>query len=170
MRHQLFGSGPWANTVYLSFKSKLIMPMKRGQAQFAMTRLHIYLAPIMLRRTKETVIDGKPILNLPPKTIEVVKTDFYDEDEREFYRSIAEKMTKIVNKFVRAGTVMNNYTSMLVAILRMRQACNHPHLSKRRADSYWHIIDMHIDSYERNCASGQGRHCDNTAAQSGRPR
>lgn len=34
-----------------------------------------------------TLIDGEPIINLPPKTIELKKVDF-SKEERDFYRSL----------------------------------------------------------------------------------
>lgn len=52
--------------------------MKRGQTQLAVKRLHYILAAVMLRRTKGTLIDGKPLIVLPPRTIHIVKTDFED--------------------------------------------------------------------------------------------
>jgi hypothetical protein len=37
-----------------------------------------------MRRTKDTLIDGKPLLQLPEKKVEVLEEDF-DEDERILY-------------------------------------------------------------------------------------
>lgn len=109
----------------------------------AIKRLHVYLAPIMLRRTKDTEIDGKPILNLPPREVHEIKTDFFDEDERTFYKHVAEKVSVTINKYLKGNSVIN-YTSVLTGILRMRQACNHPHLSECSLAPSYTSTDQHI--------------------------
>jgi SNF2 family DNA or RNA helicase len=38
-----------------------------GEGTLAVTRLRNILRPVMLRRTKESAIDGAPILALPPR-------------------------------------------------------------------------------------------------------
>ncbi|KAF7373229.1 SNF2 family DNA-dependent ATPase [Mycena sanguinolenta] len=83
--------------------------------------------PLLLRRTKNSTLEGKPILSLPPKDIELVKLQFSDE-EREIY-DLFEKRSKIrLNRFIRAGTLVKNHAAVLVMILRLRQLCCHPHL------------------------------------------
>jgi hypothetical protein len=37
-----------------------------------------------MRRTKDTLIDGKPLLQLPEKKVDIAEEDF-DEDERALY-------------------------------------------------------------------------------------
>lgn len=108
----------------------LLDPMKRGNSGVAIKRMQFYLSGIMLRRTKDTKIDGKPIFTLPPRNVNVIKTDFYDHEERIFYDKIQAKGVGTIGKYEKAGTIMNNITSILTAILRMRQACAHPHISE----------------------------------------
>nr|GAT50264.1 SNF2 family DNA-dependent ATPase [Mycena chlorophos] len=96
-------------------------------APLAGSRAQVILKPLMLRRTKNSTLEGEPILKLPPKDIKLVKLRFSDE-EREIYDSF-EKKTKIrLNRFLRAGTVVKNHAAILVMILRLRQLCCHPHL------------------------------------------
>lgn len=45
-------------------------------------RAQAILAPLLLRRTKNSTLEGEPILKLPPKEIQLVKLDF-SVDERE---------------------------------------------------------------------------------------
>lgn len=94
----------------------------------AMGKLRVLLKAIMLRRMKNSEIDGKPILNLPAKTEEVVHSVF-SEDERSFYTDLQTKTQTQFNKYLRAGTVGKNYSNVLVLLLRLRQACCHPHLN-----------------------------------------
>lgn len=94
----------------------------------AMGALRALLKAIMLRRMKTSKLDGKPLLNLPPKTEETSHAVF-SEDERSFYNQLESKTQITFNKYQRAGTVGKNYTNILVLLLRLRQACCHPHLN-----------------------------------------
>lgn len=93
----------------------------------AMRKLQAVLKAILLRRSKTSEIDGKPIITLPEKTEEIQHVAF-DEDQEAFYSAL-ESRTKIqFNKYLRANTVGKNYSNILVLLLRLRQACCHPHL------------------------------------------
>lgn len=94
----------------------------------AMHRLRALLKAIMLRRKKDSMLDGKPILRLPPKTEEVVYAEL-STDERDFYNQLEKKSQVLFNKYLRENTVGKNYSSILVLLLRLRQACCHPHLN-----------------------------------------
>ncbi|OAQ89588.1 SWI/SNF family DNA-dependent ATPase Ris1 [Purpureocillium lilacinum] len=94
----------------------------------AMERLRALLRAIMLRRKKDSELEGKPILNLPDKSEEVVHADLC-EDERHFYKQLEEKSQVQFSKYLRDGSVGKNYSNILVLLLRMRQACCHPHLN-----------------------------------------
>ncbi|KAG5950986.1 hypothetical protein E4U53_004047 [Claviceps sorghi] len=94
----------------------------------AMDRLRALLKAVMLRRKKNSKIDGKPILELPPKTEQIVYAKL-STDERDFYKQLEEKAQVLFSKYLREGTVGKNYSSILVLLLRLRQACCHPHLN-----------------------------------------
>ncbi|PBP21786.1 hypothetical protein BUE80_DR007178 [Diplocarpon rosae] len=93
----------------------------------AMTKLQALLKAILLRRTKKSQIDGKPIITLPEKTEEIQHVVF-DEHEQEFYTALETKTQLVFNKYMKSGTVGKNYSNVLVLLLRLRQACCHPHL------------------------------------------
>ena len=92
-----------------------------------MRKLRAVLKAIMLRRMKNSEIDGKPILTLPPKT-QLDDHVVFSEDELKFYNELEAKSQVQFNKYLRAGTVGKNYSNILVLLLRLRQACCHPHL------------------------------------------
>ena len=94
----------------------------------AMQQLRIVLKAIMLRRMKDSKIDGKPILQLPPKT-EVVQNCVFSNDEWNFYKELETTSQVTFSRYLRAGTVGKNYSHVLVLLLRLRQACCHPHLN-----------------------------------------
>ncbi|GAA6028669.1 hypothetical protein JCM8097_007339 [Rhodosporidiobolus ruineniae] len=123
---------------YSEFKAKIADPLKNEKRQkLAFARLSVVLKAIMLRRKKTDMVDGRPLLKLPKREIIEVKTPFLDPDEAEFYKAIEDKMQLQMNKFIKAGTVMENYIQVLLKLLRMRQACNHPGLitGDREADN-----------------------------------
>lgn len=94
-------------------------------------KLQTVLAPVMLRRRKDSKkADGTPIVNLPKKTISVVEAQF-TPDEAEFYTQLETRMAKRFKKFADEGAVYDNYTNVLVMINKLRQACNHPHLATK---------------------------------------
>ncbi|EGR53060.1 uncharacterized protein TRIREDRAFT_74323 [Trichoderma reesei QM6a] len=94
----------------------------------AMHRFRALLKAIMLRRKKDSELDGKPILVLPAKREQVIYADL-SQDERDYYDQL-EKASKVTfNKYLREGSVGKNYSSILVLLLRLRQACCHPHLN-----------------------------------------
>lgn len=81
----------------------------------------------MLRRTKESKLHGKKILQLPPKTIDMVELDF-TEEERAIYTAIETAARIKVNKWYKAGTLLKQYHVVLVMLTRLRQFCCHPWL------------------------------------------
>jgi SNF2 family DNA or RNA helicase len=99
----------------------------QGQSERAMRKLQALLKAILLRRMKTSLIDGKPLITLPPKTEEITHVVF-SEDEQAFYNGLESKSRIQFNKYLRANTVGKNYSNILVLLLRLRQCCCHPHL------------------------------------------
>lgn len=85
------------------------------------------LRAIMLRRTKDSKIDGESILDLPPKTIEETHVVF-NVDQQAFYNNLEHKSQMLMNRYEQNNTIGKNYANILVLLLRLRQACCHPHL------------------------------------------
>ncbi|KAL6538643.1 hypothetical protein OROGR_012631 [Orobanche gracilis] len=87
------------------------------------------LLSVSLLKHQSTFIDGEPIINLPPKTIELKKVDF-SMDERNFYCRLEADSRAQFAESAAAGTVKQNYINILLMLLRLRQACDHPLLVK----------------------------------------
>ncbi|KAF5703670.1 DNA repair RAD16 [Fusarium mundagurra] len=94
----------------------------------AMDKLQALLKAIMLRRKKSSKLNGKPILVLPEKTEEIIYAELSPE-ERDFYSQLEKHARVQFSKYLRDGTVSKNYSNILVLLLRLRQACCHPHLN-----------------------------------------
>ncbi|XP_059649855.1 helicase-like transcription factor CHR28 [Cornus florida] len=114
--------------VFKSFCYTIKIPISRNSLH-GYKKLQAVLRAIMLRRTKGTLIDGEPIINLPPKTIHLIKVDFSAE-ERTFYRKLEAESRSKFKAYAAAGTVNQNYANILLMLLRLRQACDHPFLVK----------------------------------------
>ncbi|KAJ3273492.1 hypothetical protein HDV01_004412 [Terramyces sp. JEL0728] len=84
---------------------------------------------LTLRRTKNELVDGKPLITLPEKLDTVLMLDMAPF-EREKYNRIHERGKAIFESLKENGTVMKNYIMILKSILLMRQACLHPDLVK----------------------------------------
>ncbi|XP_073058649.1 helicase-like transcription factor CHR28 isoform X1 [Primulina eburnea] len=114
--------------VFKTFCEHLKTPIHKNPKD-GYKKLQAVLKTIMLRRTKGTLLDGEPIIDLPPKTIEMKKVDFSHE-ERDFYSRLEAESRAQFAVYAAAGTVKQNYVNILLMLLRLRQACDHPLLVK----------------------------------------
>ena len=113
----------------------------------------------MLRRRKTDIVNGKPLIELPERHLSIVPCDF-DEDERQFYLALENKIDEAMQKFVKNNEVMKNYTNVMLLLLRLRQgeytitsttlpfcvlmigeACNHPSLVSKNYNTDREAID-----------------------------
>ncbi|XP_076940885.1 helicase-like transcription factor CHR28 [Bidens hawaiensis] len=120
-------------SVYKKFCTQIKAPIQRNP-NLGYKKLQVILKTIMLRRTKGTLLKGEPIISLPPKTIILKRVDFSAE-ERSFYHSLEAEARALFEKYAAAGTVKENYVNILLMLLRLRQACDHPLLVKRCGSS-----------------------------------
>lgn len=114
------------------FRFDFVTPLKNGRDevyQKSMRMLQTLCRAIMLRRTKTSKHQGRPILVLPERTTDVEHSEF-NEDESSLYQALESKTAVQFNKYLKSGTVGRSYTAILVLLLRLRQACCHPHLIK----------------------------------------
>ncbi|XP_021313314.1 helicase-like transcription factor CHR28 isoform X5 [Sorghum bicolor] len=112
--------------VYKQFCTMIKIPISRNPTN-GYKKLQVVLKTVMLRRTKATMLDGKPIISLPPKTVSLKTVDFTGE-ERAFYNTLEVESREQFKEYAAAGTVKQNYVNILLMLLRLRQACDHPHL------------------------------------------
>ncbi len=118
------------------FSKDFSRPLKRkyeAGRDRAMDQLQALLRALLLRRTKTSKIDGKPILQLPAKTT-IENRAVFSEDELTFYQSLEAKAQIQFNKYVQNGSIGRNYSNALVLLLRLRQACCHPYLVSKSGD------------------------------------
>ncbi|KAH9604057.1 hypothetical protein KSS87_012266 [Heliosperma pusillum] len=113
-------------SVYKSFCSMVKFPIVKDPIN-GYKKLQAVLKTIMLRRTKGTLLDGEPIINLPPKSVKLKKVEF-SQEERDFYTRLEADSRAQFQAYAASGTVKQNYVNILLMLLRLRQACDHPFL------------------------------------------
>ncbi|KAF3002400.1 hypothetical protein E8E13_002570 [Curvularia kusanoi] len=114
------------------FNSAFSKPLRNPNAptrKAAMQRVQVLLKSIMLRRQKDSIVDGQIVTKLPPKHLSKDEVKFSDE-EMAIYKALETKSQIQLNKYLEKGTLSANYANVLVLLLRLRQACCHPHLIK----------------------------------------
>ena len=113
------------------FRDEIKNPLeKRHEAgrKNAMKKLQALIRAVMLRRTKNSQLDGKPIITLPPRTTDIVTREF-EKDQNDFYKAVESNAQAIFNKYLKEGSVMRNYSHVLTLLLRLRQITDHPTLA-----------------------------------------
>lgn len=84
-----------------AYAPRVLLPMYGGQGHrlhaicqapwnlfIPHARIHVPISqPVLLRRTKRTIIDGRPLLSLPEKRIELTTLTFSKQEE-EFYQQL----------------------------------------------------------------------------------
>jgi len=87
----------------------------------SMSKLRFILQATTLRRTKSTLVNGKPLLSLPNKTIETQKLNMTNE-ERLFYEKLEKHMrNNFGNLYNKTGDDSSIFVKSLVLLLRLRQ-------------------------------------------------
>ncbi|CAO2043836.1 unnamed protein product [Urochloa humidicola] len=122
---------------FSSFRCMIKNPISRNATR-GYKKLQTVLRIVLLRRTKEMLLDGEPIIKIPPKTIQLSKIDFTKE-ERAFYLNLEEssrQTLKASDEFIK-----KNYVHILALLSQLRQACNHPFLLKGK-QSFRHSIGL----------------------------
>ncbi|WFD02749.1 DNA repair protein rad16 [Malassezia obtusa] len=118
---------------HISFWNFFILrPIQRdgteeGDGQEAFAHLRLLLDRIMLRRTKLERADD---MGLPPRTVQV-RRDYFNDEEEELYQSLYTSTTRKFSTYLDQGTVLNNYSNIFSLLTRMRQMANHPDLVLR---------------------------------------
>lgn len=119
--------------------------LEKKNPTLAVSRLQAVITSFLLRRMKNSMLDGKRLIELPDKTISLIKLEF-SEEEREIYKMVEARTQANFNRYLRAGTVLKNYSQVLVLLLRLRQICAHPSLIQEDGAAYMAPGEVDDDS------------------------
>ncbi|KAK5671522.1 hypothetical protein QVD99_002226 [Batrachochytrium dendrobatidis] len=122
---QFLKQDPYSN--YEVFKQKILKPLKSHilkDREAAMAQVKLVLRGLLLRRTKNTLVDGKPVVTLVSRELKTRLLDFTSK-ERAFYDGLLNSIKK---------EAKDQQGNILTYILKLRQACNHFSLIGSTAD------------------------------------
>ncbi|BDA41061.1 Helicase-like transcription factor CHR28 [Coccomyxa sp. Obi] len=108
---------------HAAFKSMLKEPLQCDPTHGGKL-LRAALQGVLLRRTKASRLEGRPLVELPERQVELVRLRF-SASERSAYDELQRSSMAQIKAFKGARA---NYMNMLLLLLRLRQACNHPWL------------------------------------------
>jgi SNF2 family DNA or RNA helicase len=126
---------------------------KRMESRNAREREHVFkqfqtvLGVVLLRRAKHDKIDGRPVIELPPREVRVVELKF-SPDELDFYRKMERNAVTSLQKFAADGGIMANYLNVLLLLLRLRQVCSHPSLCQWTANAGYVFTEEELDAVD----------------------
>ncbi|EPE26055.1 P-loop containing nucleoside triphosphate hydrolase [Glarea lozoyensis ATCC 20868] len=121
---------PWSNFSF--WKTFITVPFESKDFMRALDVVQTVLEPLVLRRTKDMKTPaGEALVPLPLKTINIVDIEL-SQPEREVYDHIFTRAKRNLAANMEAGTVMKAYTSIFAQILRLRQSCCHPILTRNQ--------------------------------------
>ncbi|KAJ9291414.1 hypothetical protein DTO021C3_1214 [Paecilomyces variotii] len=122
---------PWSNFSF--WKTFITVPFESKDYVRALNVVQTVLEPLVLRRTKTMKTpDGEALVPLPTRKITIEEVEL-SEQEREIYDYIYTRAKQTFNTNVEAGTLLKSYSTIFAQILRLRQTCCHPILTRNKA-------------------------------------
>jgi DNA repair protein RAD5 len=121
---------PWSNFSF--WKTFITVPFESKDFIRALNVVQTVLEPLVLRRTKDMKTpEGEALVPLPPRKIIVEEVEL-SKTEREVYDFIFTRAKRAFNDSLQAGTLLKSYTTIFAQILRLRQSCCHPVLTRNK--------------------------------------
>ena len=121
---------PWSNFSF--WKTFITVPFESKEIGRALNVVQTVLEPLVLRRTKDMKTpEGEALVPLPTKSITIEEVEL-SKTEREVYDLIFTRAKRAFNESVAAGTLLKSYTTIFAQILRLRQSCCHPILTRNK--------------------------------------
>ena len=121
---------PWSNFSF--WKTFITVPFESKDFIRALNVVQTVLEPLVLRRTKDMKTpDGEALVPLPPRKITVEEIEL-SKTEREVYDFIFTRAKRAFNDSLQAGNLLKSYTTIFAQILRLRQSCCHPVLTRNK--------------------------------------
>ena len=96
-----------ASNDWSRFNQEFAKPLRNNHPQTrkrAMQRVQVLLKSLMLRRQKDSTVDGQIVCKLPPKHLSKEAVEFSDE-EMAIYKALETKSQIQLNKYLEKGTL-----------------------------------------------------------------
>ncbi|GMK59160.1 hypothetical protein CspeluHIS016_0701750 [Cutaneotrichosporon spelunceum] len=143
---------PWG--LYSFFRSFVTIPFLNQEPK-AINVVQFILESCLLRREKDMRDkDGRLVVDLPPKTVDVQVLDF-SRTEREIYKQLENRARKRFIELDADGKAMSHYTSILAMLMKLRQCVDHPLLVMSKGGDEDESGDKFLDA-EAGDGTGEG--------------
>ncbi|ORY31955.1 SNF2 family N-terminal domain-domain-containing protein [Naematelia encephala] len=126
---------------------KEISSNQRKRPKLASKRVQAILRTCSIRRHKESTLNGRRLLELPPKET-IVDELLFSPEERQIYNAVEARAQVRFNKYLKAGTVLKHYSVILALLMRLRQICCSPLLLRRNPNDPSHPHDLRVSDEE----------------------
>ncbi|WVQ72424.1 hypothetical protein IAR50_001976 [Cryptococcus sp. DSM 104548] len=134
---------PWGE--YSFFRSFVTVPFL-NQDPKALNVVQYILETCLLRREKTMRDkDGRLIVDLPPKHVEIKVLEF-SKPERLIYKFLEERAKKKFIELDADGRALANYTSILAMLMKLRQCVDHPLLVLGKSGSDSELAEQILES------------------------
>jgi DNA repair protein RAD5 len=121
---------PWQSFSF--WKTFITVPFESKEFVRALNVVQTVLEPLVLRRTKDMKTpEGEALVPLPSRTINIEEVEL-SQTERDVYDLILTRAKRAFNESLQSGTLMKSYTTIFAQILRLRQSCCHPVLTRNK--------------------------------------
>ncbi|KAL3232652.1 DNA repair protein RAD5 [Nakaseomyces bracarensis] len=112
---------PWSQIGY--WKMFITTPFENRNFKQAFDVVNAIIEPVVLRRTKQMKdVNGKPLVELPPKEVIIEKLQF-NKKQKFVYEELLKRAEKSFKSGLLSGDLLKKYSTILVHILRLRQVC-----------------------------------------------
>jgi len=102
----------------------IVKPINAGRMS-GYYRLQFILDAVCIRRTKkDEIAPGRPLVTLPPKTVNLEELEF-SRDEQIVYDAYKDKAQQIVRRYIRTNSALKNYAHIFAIMMRLRQLSCH---------------------------------------------
>jgi DNA repair protein RAD5 len=143
---------PWGD---FSFFNSFISKPFANKNQKALEVVQVVLESVLIRREKKTKDkDGKPIVDLPPKKLNIVRLKF-SPLERLIYDSVYDRAYMQYQTLAAAGTISRNFSFIFSVLMRLRQAVCHPMLVLKKAKNKEKEVANEEDHDEKESVLGE---------------
>ncbi|CCE64071.1 hypothetical protein TPHA_0G02360 [Tetrapisispora phaffii CBS 4417] len=131
---------PWSQVRF--WKNFVTIPFEQKEFKKAFNIVNSIIEPISLRRTKQMKdTNGEPLVKLPAIEVLIEKLNM-NEPQSDVYNYLLQGAEQSVRKGIQQGNLLKKYSTILVHILRLRQACCDIQLLNKSDDSDEDLRDV----------------------------
>jgi SNF2 family DNA or RNA helicase len=140
---------------YGTFNTRILKNVKDNKnIKTTVNRIQSVLKALLLRRTKATIVNGKPIIELPEKHVEHLRLEF-SPNERKLYDTMSSSVQTRVKEMIKQAPEGRQAIEFLALLTRLRQICCHPKLVEHalEVEDVKHLFDKADEEQQDDAAA-----------------